>query len=188
VDRLEFAKIMAYLGIATGKPLSEEAHEVYYDLLGDLPAPTLQAAARRVLLEHRWATFPSIAELRQAASETIRGQVSELSPAEAWEKAWRAVARIDLEMPHTLDAAFAGLPPTVAEAMRAFGLPSLVSSKSPVEVVRAQFVKIYEQLAARDRRVALVPAALKRDVAEIGAARVALPVARIGQMPGDERN
>ncbi len=179
----EFAGVIAYLELACGKSLSKDAVSVYFDLLGDLPAETLQIAAKRVALEHPWATFPSIAELRQAASETMRGLVTELSPAEAWKLAWHAAGRIDLEQHgpwqvkegsewKLYDSQIAyvckGLPPLVFEAMHAFGFSALVCGEDPAGVIRGQFLHIYEQLAARDRRAALIPAPMKTQIARIG--------------------
>lgn len=191
MTRLVFGRIMAGIAAAIGKPLTAEAADVYFSLLGDLPFEVLEAAAKRVLLEHRWATFPSIAELRQAAAETIQGQFSELSPAEAWAIAWRAVGRIDLEVGGQADRELKRIPPIVAEAVRAYGLYSLVAGRENVSIVRAQFTKIFEQLAARERRTALLPAALKDTIARIGAESLpaigqsAAKIARIGAMEPD---
>lgn len=176
---LEFAEVMAYISAATTKPLSPEAAEVYYDLLGDLPAEVLRVAAKRVVLEHRWATFPSVAELREAASETMRGQVKELSPAEAWDLAWGAVAYMDPEQEGSVARVTAGLPPLVVETMQAFGVPALCYGKEPVGVIRGQFLKMFEQLAARDRRMALLPASLKHAIASIGSIQPALPASAL---------
>ena len=176
MSRQEFAKIFAYVSIAIGKQLPTEAIEVYYDLLGDLDQHVLQITAKRVVLEHKWATFPSVAEFREAAAETMRAEVKELSPAEAWEMAWKAARRIDLEIDGSFDRACAALPPIVVEAMRSFSIPALIHGKEPVGVVRGQFLKIFEQLAARDRRAALLPDGIKRDLAAIGQKRNALPI------------
>lgn len=157
MTRPEFAQIIAYLTAGCGKPLADAALEVYFDLLGDLPFDAMKLAAQRVLLEHRWATFPSIAELREAATATMRGQVAALSPAEAWALAWDAAGRIDPEQEGSAERGLRDLPPLVVEAIRAFGLPALCYGQEPVGVVRAQFTKIYEQLAAREQRTALLP-------------------------------
>ncbi len=164
MTRDEFAQVTAYIAVACGKDLSPEAHEVYFDLLGDLPFEAGQLAARRVMLEHKWSTFPSIAELRQAAAESMRGTVAELFGAEAWALAWKAVARIDLEVDGSKERAFKSLPPIVAESLNAMGLASVIGGDEPVGVIRGQFIKVYEQLAARERRKALLPAAIQDDI------------------------
>jgi hypothetical protein len=165
---VEFARTMAFLEAACGKTMPKESAMVYFELLGDLPNEVLEVAAKRISLEHKWATFPSIAEIREAASETMRGSVRDLSAAEAWQLAWDAAGKIDLEIQGSLERRTAGLPEIVLQAMRAFGLPALVYGKEPLSIVRAQFIKIFEQLAGRERRMALMPASLKNDIARIG--------------------
>lgn len=168
MSRREFAEVMAYLSAACGKPMPSEAAEVYFDLLGDLPVEVLRIAAKRVALSHPWATFPSVAELREAGAETMRGKSVELSAAEAWRIAWSTAGRIDLDVIGSCDRAMASVPPLVAEAMQSFGIAALCYGKEPVGVVRAQFVKFFEQLAAREKRVALLPPALRESIQLIG--------------------
>jgi len=175
MNRREFAEVMAYLGLGIGRELSADAHQVYFDLLGDLPAPVLRLAAKRVLLEHRWANFPTVAELRAAATETARGEVKELSPGEAWALAWAAVGRIDPEVEGSEVRATKGLPPAVAESLRAMGVAALCYGDEPVGVVRGQFMKVYEAVAGRRRREALLPLAVRQELRVVGEKRAPLP-------------
>lgn len=182
----EFFEIMAYIGVGCGKELAPKSLEVYFDLLGDLPRETLALAAKRVVLEHPWATFPSIAELRAAAVETIRGEVSELCPAEAWRIAWAVAGSTDPEIDGSFSRACKrhDAPPAVVEAIRTFGLPSLCYGDEPVGVVRGQFLKVFEQLAARDKRLALLPPRLAESIESKGkpiAAPVLQALAGIGK-------
>ena len=176
----EFAQIIAYLSHATGKQIAdtkEEAKartEVYFDLLGDLAIDTLQTAAKRVALSHPWPSFPSAAEIREAASLTMRGIVAGVSPAEAWDKAWRATKRIDPDVEGSIQRACDHLPPLVVEAMQAFGILALVYSQEPIGVMRGQFMKIYEQLLRRMEQHSLLPASVKKEIVRIGK-RDALP-------------
>jgi hypothetical protein len=174
VDRTEFTRAMAYVGTATGKPLSGDALEVYFDLLGDLEYATLMLAVKRVLVEHRWANFPTVAELRQAAVETLRGEASELSESEAWAMAWRIVGDTDPEVEGSFTRACdkASAPPLVIEAVRSMGLNPLCYGHEPVGVLRGQFLKTYGQLAGRERRLALLPPAVRAGLAEIRARRM----------------
>lgn len=172
----EFASIIAFLTDGCGKELEPRRLEVYYQSLRDIHYNIMQTAAVRVLCEHVWATFPSIAELRQAAAATKLGVVTELSPAEVWEMAWSAAGRIDLDIqgPYIsgdkvydsqASCVLEGLPPIVVEAMRCFGIPPLIYGAEPVGVVRGQFMKIVEQLQARDSRDALLSPAVKEAIA-----------------------
>jgi hypothetical protein len=144
MTKLDFLQIMGYLGAAIGRDLPEKSMDVYFDLLGDLPAEVMFTAARRVILEHKWTTFPRIAEIREAALQTLRGKVTEISPAEAWQLGWRAASRIDPEIDGSLERACQSLPPLVFEAMKAFGINALCYGKEPVSIVRGQFMKILE--------------------------------------------
>src|SRR5262245_23608434 len=117
MTRAEFSAVMTYVSLAIGKRLTADTLEVYFDLLGDLPAAALQTAARRVLLEHRWATFPSPAELREAATATLRGEITGLSAAEAWRIAWAVASSTDPELCGDYERALRKhrCPPLVAE-------------------------------------------------------------------------
>ena len=166
MTRKEFTAVMAYITAGIQKPLPAESAEVYFDLLGDLRADVFQVAAQRVMTEHVWATFPSVAELRQAAAETMRGELKELSAAEAWKIAWGKACKIDLDMAGSAERHLEAVPSLVREAIVSFGLPALCYGKEPVGVVRGQFLKIYEQLAARERRQLLLPDKVKRQIAD----------------------
>jgi hypothetical protein len=186
MSKPEFVSVMVYISAATGKEISEETARVYFDLLGDLPVDVLQMAAKRVVLEHPWATFPSAAELRQAAVEILQGRISEISPAEAWQLAWEATGKIDPEVNGSIETACAKLPPIVFDAMKTFGINALCYGRDPIGVVRGQFMTIFEQLAARDRRQALFPVRLQESIL----ARLPKPVAgaltEIGKMQDQE--
>lgn len=195
MNRAEFAKIMAYIGKAISKPPDAEQVEVYFDLLGDLDEDVLRMAAKKVCLDHPWPSFPSVAELRKAAAQAMRGNAADLSPADAWELAWRAARRIDLEEADamdkggSIDRACSHLPPLVFRAMRAYGLPSLCYGKDPVGVVRGQFMKIYEQIQNRENELALLPPALKAQIEAKAPQPIAGSVAslagKIGRMEGE---
>jgi hypothetical protein len=181
VTNTEFAEIIGFLTAGCGKPLAVESQVVYFDLLGDLSAETLWLAARRVLLEHPWATFPSVAELRQAAAESARGEIRDLAPSEAWELAWYAVTNfVDPEAPASLERAKARLPALVWRTIEAFPLVALVYGKEPVGVLRGQFLRMYQDYAERARREALFqPATLAalENIRDRKAIPASLPVA-----------
>lgn len=180
----EFAPVMAYAEAACGKTLSKEQAAVYFDLLGDLPRDALMAGVKRAALEHRYATVPPAGMIRELAMQSAVGTTSDLPAAKAWELAWRAIGRMDLEVPGSVDRAMSGLPSIVVDAIRAFGIPSLVYGREPVTVVRAQFTKIFEQLSAVERRHALLPGTLREQIQRIGNHEEASRPLRIAQGAG----
>lgn len=176
MTRAEFATVMAYLATAINKPLSEAGTIVYFDLLGDVPLKVLEGAVRRVALEHKWASFPSVAEIREAVVEAQRG--SKITPADAWDMVWRAAARIDPEVEGSLERATKGMPPLVFKAMKAFGISALCCGKEPVGVIRGQFMKMFENFAVKEDRKALLPPRLREQIAAMG--QMPQDVKRIG--------
>lgn len=168
MTRPEFLKAMAYLTAGSGRTLEPVSLEVYFDLLGDMTAETLMTAVKRVLLKHKFATFPSIAELREAALSTVRGEVTALSPGEAWGLAWKLIGRTDPEVDGSFARAAKDAPPLVLRAIEAYGLNALCYGDEPITVVRAQFLRIYERLAEREREAALLPAAVRREISTGG--------------------
>jgi hypothetical protein len=189
MTRADFIPIMAYIGTAVGKPLTADALEVYFDLLGDLPKNVLQIAAKRVVLEHKWATFPAVAELREAAAETMQGSGGAMSSGEAWSIATKACWDCDVDIPGDVERAFTGMPSAVRLAVQRFGFRALYQPGDNLEVMRAQFTKIYEQIVAEDKRQALLPPALRRQIAAVNVQHGELPapvrerLGSIGQIP-----
>lgn len=164
MKRSEFGQVMAYLGVGIGKPLDEDSLKVYFDCLGDLPYDVLLTAAKRVLLEHKYATFPSIAELREAAAVTAQGRVTAISSSEAWDMASRLACDVDPEIEGQFERKSKGCPPVVIEAIRQFGLRQLCFGTEPVSVQRGQFMKTFEQVAEAEKRAALMPPAMKESI------------------------
>lgn len=194
MNRKEFAQTLAYVETAVKTPLSDKEAEVYWDALRDLPLDVLRIACKRVVLEYEYKSFPSIATLRKAAAETILGQVAAISPDEAWGIAWQAAGRLDLENSHSpyfvngkewpsrTAWVMSSVPPLVARAMTNFGLAALAHGKDPVGVMRGQFLKCFEQQIEKRRRLALIPAALQREIEQNSATLPTVAHTALGQI------
>jgi hypothetical protein len=178
---------MTWLSVAIGKPIAASELEMgprleaYLELLGDLPFDVFRIATRRVAVAHPWATFPSIAELRQAAADTLQGNVKAMSGGEAWQLAWRAAAKIDPEVEGSTTRACKDLPSLVVEAMKSFGIVALCNADP--NFARPQFIKIFESVAERDNRHALLPRSVKKAIdhqAKVLPARMMAIAGRIG--------
>ncbi len=171
-DRTTFAGIMAYIGLAVQKSLTDAAVEVYYDLLGHWPADVLNIAAKRAVLEHKYATFPPVAILADFAADAARGEVKIMTGAEAWGIAREAIGQCDIEVPHTVERLWNGVPPAVVAAVRAFGFMAMYNLPSDaIETARAQFIKIFDSIADRERRTGILPPSMQEDLAAIGEQR-----------------
>lgn len=179
IDIDEFTAIIGTVIGATQRRLDAVSIKVYHDLLSDIPKEVLDVAVRRVACE--WTDrymFPPVGIIREAAAQTMAGKITDLSQAEAWKLAWRSVGRSydpsregafhangklwNSQLEYLLD----GLLPLVVEAIYAFGATALANSDPNYS--RKEFMKIYEQLQARERRTALLPASVKEKIAAIG--------------------
>ena len=168
-NKNDFARIMAYITAGTQKQLPDASLEVYYDLLGDLPPEALMLAAKRSVLEHKYATFPPVALLREMATDSIRGEVRRMSAADAWAIAMRAMNRCDVDVVGSRERSFKDVPPLVMQAIDAFGFMAMYNMpSSAIETARAQFRGIFESLDDRERKVGLLPAPLQKALVSIG--------------------
>lgn len=149
---VEFAAAMAYLEAGTGKSLTPDQAEVYYDCLKDLTLDALMAGAKMALMERVWPTHPSVGELRRFAAEAQGGAMSGL---EAW-----GLVRKAMISPGS-GKAKDKLPELARLAVDAIGWQNLCDSTKP-EVIQSQFVRTYDAIAERRRKEALLPAIANR--------------------------
>jgi hypothetical protein len=139
----------------------------WHVLLRDVPYPLTQQA---LLLLASTKTFPpKPAELLEAVAELTIPPEARLTPAEAWQLVLREVQYVG----------FYGrpnLPPLVQQAVDCLGWTDICRSEN-VEVTRAHFMRVFEQLITRQRRQAVLPRPLRDMLVE------ALPAHQLGELP-----
>jgi hypothetical protein len=166
MTRHEFGIAIAVLQAGCGKTLTEEALEVYYQLLGDLEYPVFQAAVEKVLLEHRYPTVPAIAVLRQEAVSIRNHAEGFPDPFEAWRIAMMMAASFGLARKQEAQQR-ADL--TVWRAIECIGWQVLCDMPAgDNEYIGTQFRKAYESLARKRSQRFLLPPALAAKIEEIG--------------------
>jgi hypothetical protein len=158
VTRSEMGSVLAYLSASVGKPIAPETGEVYHDLLGDLPLPVLQAAARRAVLESSYPVLPPVGVLRRLAVEALEGSNALCDCQEAVCRVKAAVSRFGF---NGAEKARPALPEHVWRAVENFGWRRLCDSTDGA-IVWAQFRDCYESMAGRERRERLLPEPLRR--------------------------
>lgn len=180
---IEFAEIIAEIVVAIQKPLPKESAHVYFKYLADLDVETFRCAAATVILEHKWNTFPTVAELREAAVNARSGSAANMPASVAWAMAWRAAGQIDPDFcgefvvfkngervtyPSQTDYVLDGLPASVVVTMKTFGIGRLIAADEPIGVLQAQFCQTYTGLLTVAKREALLPEKLRHDIDRIG--------------------
>jgi hypothetical protein len=181
MTKREFAGAIAWLSGAIGKQLADnEAErqarlEIYFECLGDLPLDAFRVACKRCAMERKYQSFPPIAELRELATETKRGEVQPMTGAEAFGIALNACGNCDNEVDGSIARAFTDVPPAVQAAIKQFGFMTLYNlPNNAIEIARAQFTKLYDAVAERERKTGLLPPGLVDEIGRIGQRR-ALP-------------
>ena len=174
VCRLEdFLKVMAVLQAGTQKTASPQTIKVYHRCLSDLSFDVLLRAAELSLMEHEYATIPSIALLRRLATEQPTNRLTAL---EALDLARRAInhAGGSYASADQRQAALNHIPSEVAECLRAFGWDRICDSDQP-EVLNGQWRRQWEESQARGERQRLIPPRL-------GGGRPAIDASRFGRI------
>jgi len=155
MTRAEFSKLMAFITAAVDKPVARPTVDAYYEMLGDLPYDLAAVAVKKIIATDEYPTLPTIGKIRQAAAEISRGRI--LSAPEAWGMAIKAIHRYGY---YREAEAMESLPEHVAEIVRWIGYQSICMTDK-IDVVRGQFLRMYETHQKREQEQALLPPAVR---------------------------
>jgi hypothetical protein len=144
MEKQEFAMLAAAMRTYYSKENllpNQQAMELWYRELKDIPFPVAEAALRKWVATNKWS--PSIAEIREMTVNVTQGD--EPTWGEAWEKALHAVRRYGMYRPkEALDS----LDPLTRRCVEKVGFREMCMSEN-IAVERANFRMIYETLAER---------------------------------------
>lgn len=157
---------------------TNEAMEIWYDLLKDLDFHTTLAGLQKWCASEQWS--PTIADIRKMCTEFTSLPIPNFG--EAWGEVAQAIRKYGY-MRET--EALASMSPQTAKVVRYIGWQAICESENP-ETLRAQFRQMYEIVEKREKQDAQLPQALKdtieniqlesRQKAQLSAAReMALP-------------
>jgi hypothetical protein len=152
MTREEAIKILAILSAAYPNfSLPKATGELYIKMLTDIPAKLGEAAALAHIAESQY--YPTVAELRTKALKFATQDALPQS-GEAWGEVVREIKRVgSYGTPQFSHDA-------IKKAVDAVGWKNICLSTDP-GVERAHFMRIYEQLRAREEEQALIPAKVK---------------------------
>lgn len=178
MTREDFAKIMGYLQAGCGmrEPPTRAQAEVYFDLLGDLPAESVMAAARMVLIDHVYPNLPPAGAIRKAAVGIGNNRTD---PAEAWSLFLVAVRKFGTGTrrvfakgmpPQVIDCEARGLeslPPDIRRAARACWAALADAQPKHVGAVQQRFTELLTQTATDAERQRVLPPSVRQTIAAI---------------------
>ena len=139
---------------------NQEALDLWFGMLKDIPYPVLEAAASKYVLINKFS--PTIAELRELATEIMQDEGAE-DWSVGWEKAILAISKYGW---YGTDEALASLDPITRETVRRIGYEHLCHSENVVSE-RANFKAIYEVVAKRRKEDRQIPNDLRNIIAKV---------------------
>lgn len=152
MTKAEVAKLLAFITATyPNVDIRDGTVEAWHELLGDLPWEVALAATKKVLAEQEIPCLPAVGKIRQAAAQISLPWL--LAPAEAWAMVSRTVSKYGF---YRKEQALATLPQEVRQAVECVGWENLCHSEEP-EIIRAQFLRVYEQYAVRARQEITTP-------------------------------
>lgn len=145
LHRHDFVKCAAFLTAVTGRPMTEEQLEAYYELLADIPYEVLKVACKRAAQESQTTWLPAVGLIRKYAVEEIYGQLP--LAADEWERVRELIRHYGYPRPVE---AINAMPPLTRDAVRAIGGWIVICDSENPSVTGGQFRMAYESLARRE--------------------------------------
>lgn len=166
MERREFAILAAAMKTTYHKEKdlmpNQEAMEIWYQHLCDIPFPVAEAALHKWTQTNKWS--PSIAELREVAATVSNGEIADWG--EGWEKVLKAIRTHGM---YNISGALASLDPMTRQAVERVGFREICMSEN-ISVERANFRMVYENLAEREKTRQQVALPLQKAIERLGSA------------------
>ncbi|HSW64637.1 MAG TPA: replicative helicase loader/inhibitor [Dissulfurispiraceae bacterium] len=156
MTKTEFAEAMALLSAAIDKPISKTTLAAWFEFLKDLPGNTVAAAVYTIIATDEYPTLPSIGKIRKTA--ITLNTTRRLTAGEAWGTTIAAIKNYG----HCREReALESMPEEAAETARLMGWQQICHAEN-TEVVRGQYLRLYEAQAARRAEEHLLPPQARR--------------------------
>lgn len=123
---------------------NQQAMELWYRELQDIPYPVAEAGLRQWVSTQKWS--PSIAEIREMASSVQHGSIPDWG--EGWEQVLLAIRRYGT---YRIPEAMESFDPITKRCVERLGFRNICMSEN-INHDRANFRMIYEQLAEREKK------------------------------------
>jgi len=138
---------------------SNEAMELWYQELQDIPQNVAMAMLRKWVDTQKWP--PTISEIRTMCKEISEGELPQW--ADAWQEVVRAIGRYGyMSEEEALDS----MSPATQDAVLKIGWRAICMSENP-DIIRAQFRQVFEICLKRKIEDRQLTPALKATIAQI---------------------
>lgn len=137
----------------------QDAFNIWFSLMGDLPYEVCSVAAQKYMLTNKFP--PTVAELREMAANAVNGDP--LTWGESWERALNSVRKYGS---YNKQAALDSLDPLTRKCVESIGYMQLCMSEN-IMVERAHFQKIFEVFAKREQTEKQIPLGLQQAINQL---------------------
>ncbi len=162
--KVEVCKLLAVIAAVYPRfEVDEFKQNVWLEMLQDVPYELAQVCVKKLILESPYP--PAIADIRKQVAEISTPQSEKLDGATAWGEVTRAIGLYGF---YGTEEALASMSPRTARIVRMIGWREICMSEE-LGVIRGQFLKMYEQVSAKERQELLLPEALKSQINALGA-------------------
>lgn len=162
--RSEVAKLLAVLAAVYPRfEVNELMEQIWFEMLQDVPYQVAQVAVKKLILENPYP--PAIADIRKQVTEIIIPAEERIDAVTAWGEVIKAMHYYGY---YRQDEALVNMSPLTARVVKCMGWQEICTGED-IDVIRGQFLKMYQQIQTRDKEEALLPESLKSDIARIAA-------------------
>ena len=140
---------------------NQQAMELWFRELHDIPFPVAEAALRKWVNTNKWS--PSIAEIREMAANVQNGDIPDWG--EGWEEVQRAIRKYGM---YNVREAMDSFTPLTRKTVERLGFRNICVSENPMSE-RANFRQCYEILAKREQMDQQVALPLRKAIQQIQA-------------------
>ena len=137
----------------------QDAFNMWYALMGDLPYDVCAMAIKKYMLTNKFP--PTVAEIREMATNIVSGDP--LTWGESWERALAAVRKYGS---YNKGEALNSLDPITRKCVESIGYLELCMSEN-IMVERAHYQKVFEVFAKREQTDKQIPLQLKQAISQL---------------------
>lgn len=138
---------------------NEQAMELWFKQLEDIPFQVAEVGLNKWVSLNKWS--PSIADIREIASETISGQITDWG--DGWEQVLRAIRQYGS---YNASAALDSMDSITRKCVERLGFREICMSEN-ISVERANFRMLYEQIANRQKEDSKLSLSIKTKLAQL---------------------
>ncbi|TCU72894.1 loader and inhibitor of G40P protein [Tissierella praeacuta] len=160
------SEVIKLLGMISGaypnmKEITDLTVDIWYDCLKDMDIEVALLAIKKHILESPFP--PSVSDIRKQLSEVTTPENERLDGASGWGEVIKAIKEYGY---YREKEALESMTPVTRKVVKYMGWQEICHSEKP-DVVRGQFLKMYEIVGERERQSRLLPLDFKEEITRI---------------------